>query len=223
MIRQENIDSQPVRGDWRPLAARQHTKPMERESAEPPQRRVLVHGDVHAGTVFAQLMDGDGWRFRYYPDAGIRNLSQIARELRACDVAYQIGGRVTAGKFLLAAKLMRKRKIVMHWTGSDVLDEQLKGFPSAADPWILENVEHWAVSEWLVREAATLGVTCRLVPLPSPSVPERPSTLPSRFSVLVYMPAVTRGALYGLDRILEVARELPHIPFELVGLLEGTI
>jgi hypothetical protein len=223
MIRQENIDSQPVRGDWRPLAARQHAKPMERESAEPPQRRVLVHGDVHAGTVFAQLMDGDGWRFRYYPDAGIRNLSQIARELRACDVAYQIGGRVAAGKFLLAAKLMRKRKIVMHWTGSDVLDEQLKGFPSAADPWILENVEHWAVSEWLVREAATLGVTCRLVPLPSPSVPERPSTLPSRFSVLVYMPAVTRGALYGLDRILEVARELPHIPFELVGLLEGTI
>src|SRR5580692_13065871 len=93
MIRQENIDSQPVRGDWRPLAARQHTKPMERESAEPPQRRVLVHGDVHAGTVFAQLMDGDGWRFRYYPDAGIRNLSQIARELRACDVAYQIGDR----------------------------------------------------------------------------------------------------------------------------------
>jgi|HubBroStandDraft_4_1064222.scaffolds.fasta_scaffold25634_1 hypothetical protein len=224
MFRQENIDSQPTRGDWRQLAARQPVKPMERASAEPPKRRVLVHGDVHAGTVFAQLMDGDGWRFRYYPDAGLRNLSQIARELRTCDIAYQIGGRVSAGKFLLAAKLMRKRKIVMHWTGSDVLDEQLKGLPSTADPWILENVEHWAVSDWLVREAATLGVSCRLVPLPSPSVPDRPSAaLPSRFSVLVYMPAVIRGALYGLDRILEVARELPHIPFELVGLLEGTI
>jgi hypothetical protein len=134
MFRQENIDPQSIRGDWRPLAARQHVKPMERASAEPPKRRVLVHGDVHAGTVFAQLMDGDGWRFRYYPDAGLRNLSQMARELRACDLAYQIGGRVTAGKFLLAAKLMRKRKIVMHWTGSDVLDEQLKCFPQPQIP-----------------------------------------------------------------------------------------
>ena len=223
MFSQEHNDSQSVCGDWRRSAVHPRVKPMERASAGLPKRRVLVHGDVHAGTVFAQLMDGDGWRFRYYPDAGLRNLSQIARELRACDLAYQIGGRVTAGKFLLAAKLMRKKKIVMHWTGSDVLDEQMKGLPAAADPWILENVEHWAVSDWLVREVATLGITCRLVPLPSPSVPDHPSPLPSRFSVLVYMPAIARGTLYGLDRILEVANELPHIPFELVGLLEGTI
>jgi hypothetical protein len=223
MFSREYNESQPVREDWRRLAGHRLLKPREHASAKQPSRRVLVHGDVHAGTVFARLMDGDGWRFRYYPDAGLRNLSQIARELRVCDIAYQIGGRLTPGKFLLAAKLMRKRKIVMHWTGSDVLDEQTKGSPSAADPWILSNVEHWAVSEWLVREVANLGVTCRLVPLPSPSVPERPSALPSRFSVLVYMPAVTRGVLYGLDRILEVAKELPHIPFELVGLLEGKI
>jgi len=223
MFSQEYNDTQTVREDRRRSAARRYLKPTGRATARQTTRRVLVHGDVYAGTMFARLMDGDGWRFRYYPDAGLRNLSQIARELRACDVAYQIGGRVTAGKFLLAAKLMRKRKIVMHWIGSDVLDEQIKGSPSAVDPWILENVEHWAVSDWLVREVATLGVNCRLVPLPSPSVPEHPSSLPSRFCVLVYMPAITRGALYGLDRILEVARELPHIPFELVGLLEGAI
>jgi hypothetical protein len=223
MFRQENIDSKPVCGDWRQAAGHRRMEAMDRDSAQQPIRRVLVHGDVHAGTMFAQLMDGDGWRFRYYPDAGLRNLSLIARELRACDLAYQIGGRVTAGKFLTAAKLMRKKKIVMHWTGSDVLDEQIKGFYPAADPWILENVEHWAVSDRLVHEVSTLGVSCRLVPLPSPSVPDHPSPLPSRFSVLVYMPAVTRGVLYGLDRILEVAKELPHIPFELVGLLEGKI
>jgi hypothetical protein len=223
MLSQEYNDSQTVRGDWRQLEMRQFLKTTKRATAQQRTRRVLVHGDIHAGNVFAQLMDGDGWRFRYYPDAGLRNLSRIARELRACDIAYQIGGRVTAGKFLLAAKLMGKKKIVMHWTGSDVLDEQLKGLPAAADPWILQNVEHWAVSDWLVREVATLGVTCRLVPLPSPIVPDHPLALPSRFSVLVYMPAVSRGLLYGLDRILEVARELPHIPFELVGLLEGAI
>jgi len=188
-----------------------------------PKRRVLVHGDLHAGKAFASLMDGDGWQFRYYPDSGFQNLAQIARELRRCDIAYQIGGRITAGKFLLAAKVLRKRNIVMHWTGSDVLDEQAKTVPPAPDPWILKNVEHWAVSDWLVREVGMLGPCCQLVPLPSPSVPDHPSALPSRFSVLVYMPVASRGELYGLDRMLEVARELLHVPFELVGLVEGPI
>jgi len=185
--------------------------------------RALVHGDLHAGGMFAELMDGDGWQFRYFPDAGFKNFTKIARELRACDVVYQIGGRITPGKFLLAAKMLQKKNIVMHWTGSDVLDEQNKAFPAAADPWVRENVEHWAVSDWLVREVGTLGLRCRLVPLPSPFVPDHPSALPSRFSVLVYMPVVSRGTLYGLDRILDVARELSHIPFELVGLQEGAI
>lgn len=196
---------------------------LERNSRKELNRRVLVHGALHAGRKFAELMNGDGWRFSYYPDAGLGNLTQIARELRACDMVYQIGGRTNTGRFLRAAKLLKKKKIVMHWTGSDVLDEQAKGAPTRPDRWILENIEHWAVSDWLVREAGALGVHCELVPLPSPSVPDHPSDLPSRFSVLVYMPAVSRGALYGLDRILEVAGDLPHIPFVLVGLREGPI
>jgi glycosyltransferase involved in cell wall biosynthesis len=61
------------------------------------------------------------------------------------------------------------------------------------------------------------------VPLPSARVPDHPTPLPSQFSVLVYVPVVSRGELYGLDRILQVARDLPHVPFELVGLYDGTI
>ena len=75
----------------------------------------------------------------------------------------------------------------------------------------------------MVREVGILGLPCELVPLPSARVPDRPSPLPAEFSVLVYMPMVSRGELYGLDHILWVARRLPHIPFELVGLYEGEI
>jgi hypothetical protein len=192
-------------------------------SAGVPVRRVLVHGDLHAGPKFAELMNGDGWQFRYYPDAGLLSLAQIARELSACDIAYQIGGRLNPGKFLAAAKLLRKKRVVMHWTGSDVLDEQKRNAMDAADLWILDQVEHWAVSDWLAGEVKQLGPCCDSVPLPSPSVPDRATPLPSRFSVLLYMPVVSRKALYGLDQMLEVARELPHIPFELVGLQEGSI
>ncbi len=54
-------------------------------------------------------------------------------------------------------------------------------------------------------------------------MPAEASPLPEKFSVLVYVPMVERGDLYGLDRILQAARVLPHIPFELVGLYDGTI
>jgi hypothetical protein len=188
-----------------------------------PTIRVLVHGLVYFGRVFAKFMSGNGWEFRYYPDSGMKNLADMAIQLCSCDIVYQIGGRVSAGKFLTAAKLLGKEKIVMHWVGSDTLDEQNEVAAGKADPWVLGKLHHWAESEWMVKEVHSLGVPCELVPLPSGLVPEKPSPLPKEFRVLVYMPTIERSSLYGLDRILEVARELAHVPFELVGLLDGPI
>jgi len=138
-------------------------------------------------------------------------------------MAYQIGGRVSRGKFLLAAQALHKKKILMHWVGSDTVDEQKEVAEGKADPWVYQRICHWAESDWMVREVQLLGLSCELVPLPSSRVPDGPSLLPREFSVLVYMPDTRRSELYGLDRILQVARELPHIPFELVGLLHGSI
>lgn len=194
-----------------------------RTQRKQPTRRVLVHGLPYFGAMFANLMNGGSWQFRYYPDTGIGNLAAMARNLRACDLAYQIGGRVTIGKFLRAAKFLEKNKIVMHWVGSDTVDERRDAAEGKAAPWILQNVHHWAESDWMAREVESLGLSCELIPLPSSRVPDCPSPLPKEFSVLIYMPAISRGGLYGLDRMLQVARALPHIPFELVGLLEGPI
>ena len=187
------------------------------------KRRVLVHGLVFFGQNFAQLMDGDGWTFRYFPDAGIRNLAKMARELNACDLVYQVGGRVTRGKFLRVAHFLEKPKIVMHWVGSDTLDEQKDVADGNADPWVFRTVHHWAESDWMVREVNALGLPCEKVPLPSAFVPDRVSPMPREFRVLVYVPTVTRSALYGLDSILQVARDLAHIPFDLVGLRDGPL
>ncbi len=196
---------------------------LSRTMQKRPNRLVLVHGLYYCGRMIADWMSGSGCDFRYYPDSGIGNLTAMARELAACDLIYQIGGRRRAGKFLHAARLLGKKKIVMHWIGSDTLEEQQKEAKCGAAAWILQNIHHWAVSNWMVREVEALGVPCDLVPIPSSFVPDQPSPLPSKFSVLVYMPDVRAGDLYGLDRILQVARESPHIPFELVGLVYGTI
>ena len=187
------------------------------------KRRVLVHGLVYFGQMFANLMDGDGWEFRYYPDHGAAHLAQMARELASCDLVYQIGGRVSLGPFLRAAHTLRKKKIVMHWVGSDTFEQQQELTEGKSHAWVLSGIHHWAESTWMVREAEVLGLECELIPLPSARVPAKPSTLPPEFSVLVYMPVVARGELYGLDRILKAARALPHIRFVLVGLYDGTI
>lgn len=186
-------------------------------------RRVLVHGLAYFGDIFADFMSGDGWEFRYYPDAGIRNFASILCELTSCDVVYQLGGRITRGKFLRVAHALQKKRIVMHWMGSDVLDDQEAALAGRADPWVVHELHHWAESDWMVREVRGLGAPCQLVPFPSALVPESPSPLPEKFSVLVYMPTIERAQLYGLDRILQVARELPQISFELVGLRDGPI
>jgi hypothetical protein len=186
-------------------------------------RRVLVHGLVYFARMFAEMMNGDGWEFRFYPDSGFQNLAAMALELQACDMAYQIGGRVTLGKFLRVAKALDKKTIVMHWVGSDTLDERKDVAEGKSSPWVLNNICHWADSHWLAREVEALGVSCQIVPLPSNLVPDQPSPLPAEFSVLVYMPDLDFSSLYGLDRILQAARNLPHIHFDLVGLLNGPI
>jgi hypothetical protein len=186
-------------------------------------RRVLVHGLPYFSQMFAEIMSGDGWEFCFYPDEGLFNLTALAWQLRGCDIAYQIGGRATLGKFLWAAKYLNKTNMVMHWAGSDTLDE--RGFVALGrtDPWVKNDIHHWAESDWMVREVQDLGLRCEQVPLPSSKIPDRATALPAEFSVLVHMPAVEFGMLYGLDRILHVARSMPHIPFRLVGLKSGRI
>jgi glycosyltransferase involved in cell wall biosynthesis len=168
-------------------------------------------------------MSGEGWEFSFYPDRGIGNLARMARALTRCDVAYQIGGRVTAGQFLRAAKLLNKKRIVMHWAGSDVLDERGYVALGYSDRWVVNNIRHWAESDWMVKEVEELGISCERVPLPSSLIPEQASPLPEEFSVLVHVPSADLGYLYGLDRILKVARNVPRVRFELVGWLAGRI
>ena len=187
------------------------------------RRCVLVHGLAYFGEIFSEFMSGDGWEFVYYPDRGLTNLVSMGKALRRCDLVYQIGGRVTIGKFLAAAKLFRKDRIVMHWVGSDSLEAQSAVFSGKCDPWVVNSIHHWADSTWILNEVRDLGVGCAYVPLPSPRIPNKPEALPGEFAVLVYVPSVKCGELYGLDMILEAARALPDVRFELVGLRDGPL
>jgi hypothetical protein len=192
-------------------------------------RRVLVHGTPFFGKLFTETMGGEGWSFRYHPDDGALNLAKMLLDLRACDIVYQICGRVTLGKFLQATKYLGKKRVVVHWIGSDVLEAHPTVQAGKADPWLTRAALHWAETPWVAREVEALGVSCEMMALPGARLPAAVSPLPARFSVLVYIPGaymctyygaepMNVSTFYGLELILEVARELSHIDFHLVGL-----
>ena len=188
------------------------------------KRQVLVHGLPYFGKMMAEYMTGDGWDFRFYPDEGAGNFARMAHDLVWCDIIYQIGGRLSLGKFLALAKFLGKDKIVVEWCGSDVLTAQGELAKGKTDPWVAKHIHHWADSESIATEIRVMGLDCEaVIPLPTVSIPEQAIPLPKDFGVLCYVPGTNRGELYGLDLILEVARLMPGIRFELVGLNQGTI
>ena len=126
------------------------------------------------------------------------------------------------GKVLRAARALNKKKIILFWSGSDVLKAQMERAQGILNPWIAGQI-HWAGAPWLAKEISALGLPCEYVPITWVPTVQDPPPLPREFSVLIYMPSVRLGKLYGLERILEVARSLPHISFELMGLIEGQI
>jgi glycosyltransferase involved in cell wall biosynthesis len=178
---------------------------------------VVVHGLTHFCRKLPELLQGDEWDVRDYSRHRLRELPGLIRDLGRCDLVYLWGGRISMGKFLWTARSLRKEKIIMFWSGSDVLLAQEECSARKPDPWIADRV-HWAASATLAKEVRALGLNCEYVQASFVASIGRPEPLPKDFSVLLYVPSLERGALYGLDSALEVARTLPSVRFKIVGL-----
>lgn len=187
-----------------------------------PVYRVLVHGLEFFSRRLPAAFASDGWQIRHNSVHSLRSLGALARDLRSADLIFSWGARISFGKFLRVARILNKRNVVFFWAGSDVLGAQMQFAEGIREPWIAAKI-HWAGAPWLAEEIRAIGLECEYVPITWVPKVERPHPLPDTFSVLTYLPATRQSSLYGLDRILHVARSLPYIPFELVGLTEGRV
>jgi len=184
--------------------------------------KVLLHGLEFFCKKLPGAFQSDGWEIRHHSVQRLRSFAPLLRDLRAADLVFLWGSRISFGKFLRIARFFDKENVVMFWAGSDVLGAQMQFSQGICEPWIAERT-HWAGAPWLRDEIRAIGLKCEFVPITWVPTVERPHPLPERFSVLVYLPDAAHAPLYGLDRILHVARSLSHIPFELVGLTNGQI
>jgi hypothetical protein len=181
--------------------------------------RVAIHGLPFFSRKLTALLTGGEWDVRYHYPSSFWEMARLTNDLRRCDLAYTWGGRISMGKFLWAARCLGKQKIVVLWSGSDVLHAQNDFRSGKMSGWVAEKI-HWAVSPWLAQEVRELGVPCEYVQA-SFVEPVKVPAMPETFSVLAYVPNRARASLYGWDQIVEVARALPHVAFTVVGLQPG--
>jgi Glycosyl transferases group 1 len=182
--------------------------------------RVLIHGLPHFCRKLTGLLRDNAWDVRYRSSSRSVGLAALANDLHGCDLAYTWGGRIDLGKFLWAARLLGKKKLVMLWSGSDVSYAKTDYLAGKMNPWVAEKI-HWAVSPWIAEEVRSLGLACEYVQASFVEPVNDPAPLPEKFSVLVYLPSVDKAELYGWNQILEVARECRSINFVVVGLQNG--
>lgn len=135
--------------------------------------------------------------------------------LASCDVWYSIGNPVSDRWLTLAARLLRKPRVV-HWVGSDILT--LAENPALRAQLNSRSILHLAEATWTVQELQRYGLAPRLAPLPPRHHHGNSIPLPERFTVLLYVPR-TRSEFYGrsaFERLMERLKDKP-VRYIIVG------
>ena len=184
--------------------------------------RVVLHGLPYFCEKLRDLVKSEEWEVRFRANMTLAGLAAHAEDVQWCDLAYTWGGRVTMGKFLWVARLFGKKKIVILWSGSDVLYAKNEYSAGRMSSWVAEKV-HWAVSPWVAEEVRSMGLPCEYVQASFVPPVASPPPLPTKFSVLIYVASVEKRDLYGWDRMVEVADKLRSIEFNLIGLEQGQV
>jgi len=127
-------------------------------------------------------------------------------------------------RLLTLAKKMKK-KVVVHWIGTDVLELRDYITLNKCLPKFLIDVPdiHLADSPSLQEELAELGISTEVIRLLPQIVDADVEPLPDKPAVLAYFSGESRQEFYGCRYILSLARELPDIPFYVVGSGKGEL
>jgi hypothetical protein len=113
-----------------------------------------------------------------------------------------------------------RARVCYYWNGSDVLhtlEEARAGTLRRSAFEAARRDLHLAHGTWLAEELAEVGIVAAVSHKPSGyTPPTAPPAYPSQFRALTYVP-IRRLEFYRGDVILDVARLLPDVPFDIAG------
>lgn len=132
------------------------------------------------------------------------------------DTVYHVYGTDINRVVLLRLAKLLKKKIILHWIGTDVLEAaqiyEKEGRVLNAD---YPHVD-LAVAEHLCRELSQIGIAAKEVPIIPVGMKFEILPIPERHGVLSYIPEF-RQEFYGIDLLRQLARRFPEVPFYVVA------
>jgi hypothetical protein len=192
--------------------------------------RIVVLGQPYWGIRIARELDGSApdveavfVSARDYPRLLVtRPANHQVILMRA---GFRVGATTRRGRFFdlywsLLRRAMPRATRCHYWLGTDVLNtvEEFEAGTIRRGPLASSRDDlHLADAQWLADELATVGLQASVAHVPQPyRSPETVPPMPDEFRVLTYLSA-DRFEFYGGDAILEVARRMPDVRFDVVG------
>lgn len=178
------------------------------QKGAPKIQRILVIGYPYFVGRIQELAAGSDYQLMTMPKSRLQQWLTLFR----VDAIYLIGGDLRSNRFFAAAFLLRK-KIIMHWVGSDILEmKEWLNKGHRFSPILLRHSTHWAEVDWTAQELQELGIKAQVVPLTPASFPAEVKELPAKFVVLCYLPP-ERELFYGGTEMIQLAKQFPEIVF----------
>jgi hypothetical protein len=147
-------------------------------------------------------------------------------------VVYSIGGSICPRKIFSFA-LNMKKKVIMHWVGSDVLHAEKDLLENKTDERMIKEVTHFCEAEWIKKELRELRIdssivqfaTVQFAAIQSATIQFAASgnndsvndSLPDKFSILTYIPE-NKEEFYGINKIIKLAGDFPCIQIKIAGI-----
>jgi hypothetical protein len=197
--------------------------------------RILILGDPFTGSRIARAVTSRAVDLRatdlratYVPHRGYLKLLALPPRLERVVLiraGYRVGATTPRGRLFDAYWSLLRRTLpnaaaCHYWLGTDVLETVKETQAGTIDRAAILSARedlHLAVAPWLTAELESVGIEATTVLLPPPfPAPKVAPPLPSEFRVLAFLPT-RRFAFYGGDEVVETARRLPNVQYDVVG------
>lgn len=181
--------------------------------------KVLIIGLKHFGHASAQMLKEFNPKHTFiYLDTYYSTVDKFRflLHLLTADCVYSINGAITKS-LLFWFTLLLKKKLVMHWVGSDILVAKENFKLNKINRKFIHKAKHLTDTPWFVPELKTIGIDAAYIPIPLINTTEKIAAFRDYFNVLAYIPQ-GKEKQYGFEHVLLAAKELPKITFNIVGL-----
>lgn len=141
----------------------------------------------------------------------LKYLFKYFTALIKADYLYVVSGQKNSSKNLIFARRLKK-KIIMHWIGTDVYEMLQSDKPEI----YTGKIQHICGSQQLCDELKSIHIYADVIPIIPLKISMDLAGMPQKHSVLIYLPE-GKEEFYGADSIRNLAIRNPNIDFHVVA------